>query len=236
VSYALTANVEILISDSDAGLGLTGNTLNNTISGGAGDDRLNGGRGVDNMSGGAGNDTYLIDDRNDVVTDTSGTDIIVTAIDYTLGDGIETLRAGSDRGLILAGNDHGNSLVGRAGHDVLTGGLGRDILTGGTGDDVFKYLTIGDSRADAAHRDVIADFNTGDKIDLSAIDAIDGGGHDAFSFIGGGRFTAAGQLRAVTTAGGDTLIQANTGGTFAPDFAILLQGTHALSAADFVLS
>ena len=236
VSYALTPNVEILISDSNAGLSLTGNTLNNTIIGGAGDDRLNGGKGADNMQGGAGNDTYIVDNAGDVVTDSSGIDTVVTRIDYTLGDDIERLRAGSDSGLILTGNGGDNRIMGGAGDDVIIGGLGKDTLTGGDGDDVFKYLAMSDSGPTGATRDTITDFTAGDKIDLSAIDAIDGGGHDSFTFIGGGRFTAAGQLRVTTTAAGDTLIQANTGGTNAADFSILLKGDHTLTAADFKLT
>jgi len=233
VSYTLAPNVEILIADSNAGLSLTGNNLDNTITGGDSNDHLVGGRGADHMNGGAGNDIYLVDNAGDVVTDTSGIDAIITKIDTTLGDDIENLRAGSNGGLILTGNDHGNRIIGADGDDTLTGGLGRDSLTGGAGDDIFKYLSIGDSGVGGAVRDVITDFSAGDKIDLSAIDAIDGGGHDAFSFVGSGKFTAAGQVRFTVTTGGDTLVQANTGGTNAADFSILLQGTHALSAADF---
>ena len=236
VSYALTANVEILIADSNAGLALTGNTLDNLIIGGDGNDRINGGRGADHMQGGAGNDTYMVDNIGDVITDTSGVDTVITRIDYTLGSDIENLRAGADSGLILTGNGLANRIVGGGGNDTLTGGLGKDTLTGGGGDDVFRYLATSDSGADAGHRDTITDFSAGDKIDLSAIDAIDGGGHDTFTFIGAGRFTAAGQVRATLTAGGDTLIEANTGSTTTADFSILLQGDHTLTAADFKLT
>ena len=236
VSYALTANVETLIADSNAGLALTGNTLDNLIIGGDGNDRINGGRGADHMQGGAGNDTYMVDNIGDVITDTSGVDTVITRIDYTLGSDIENLRAGADSGLILTGNGLANRIVGGGGNDTLTGGLGKDTLTGGGGDDVFRYLATSDSGADAGHRDTITDFSAGDKIDLSAIDAIDGGGHDTFTFIGAGRFTAAGQVRATLTAGGDTLIEANTGSTTTADFSILLQGDHTLTAADFKLT
>ena len=228
VSYALSANVEILISDSDAGLSLTGNNLANTIIGGDGNDRINGGKGADHMNGGAGNDAYIVDNIGDVITDTSGIDTVTTRIDYTLGSGIENLRSGSINGLMLTGNDLANKITGGAGDDTLTGGLGKDMLTGGGGDDVFKYLSVDDSGPDGAHRDTIMDFTSGDKIDLSAI--------GSFSFIGGGRFTAADQVRVTTTAGGDTLVQANTGSTNAADFAILVRSDHALTAADFKLS
>ena len=236
VSYALTPNVEILIADSNAGLSLIGNDLDNILHGGDGNDRLNGGKGADQMSGGDGNDTYVVDNSGDAIADTSGFDTVITMVDYTLGDDIERLKAGSGNGLILTGNDLGNRIIGGAGNDVITGGLGKDVLSGGGGDDVFKYLDIGDSGPDGAHRDTINDFSAGDRIDLSAIDAIDGGNHDSFTFIGSGKFTAAGQVRFSITAGGDTLIQANTGGTLSADFAILLKGDHALTAADFKLS
>ena len=236
VSYALSPNVEILIADTDTGLSLTGNNLDNTIIGGDGNDRINGGKGADHMNGGAGNDTYIVDNVGDMITDTSGIDTVITRIDYTLGSDIENLRAGSDNGLILTGNDSANQIIGGLGNDTLTGGLGKDMLTGGGGDDVFRYLATSDSGPDGAHRDTITDFSAGDKIDLSAIDAIDGGSHDSFTFIGSGRFTAAGQLRVTTTAGGDTLIQANTEDARTADFSILLQGTHTLTAADFKLN
>src|SRR5262249_4547996 len=99
--------------------------------------------------------------------------------------------------------------------------------------DTFRYLLIGDSTPNEAGRDTITDFNTGDVIDLSQIDAIDGGGHDAFTFVGNAAFTAKGQVRWETTSSGDTLVEANTKGSLGADFAILLQGPHALGAGDF---
>ena len=56
--------------------------------------------------------------------------------------------------------------------------------------------------------DVISDFADGDLIDLSGIDAIEGGGNDAFTFIDGASFSGtAGELRYSETSGklrGDT--------------------------------
>ena len=110
-------------------------------------------------------------------------------------------------------------------------------MYGGDGADVFMFKSVSDFGTGSS-LDLIGDFSSaqGDKIDLSAIDAIDGGGHDSFTFIGSGRFTAAGQLRVTTTAGGDTLIQANTADARTADFSILLKGDHPLTAADFKLS
>ena len=98
VSYTLAAGseIEILQSQSAAGLTLTGNEFNNSDhrwrrrrhagrrggqrhtdrqwrqrqpGGGLGNDALNGGAGADTMAGGAGNDTYTVDNAGDVVTE-----------------------------------------------------------------------------------------------------------------------------------------------------------------------
>jgi len=235
VSYMLAPNVEILIADSNAGLALGGNALDNTIIGGAGNDSLNGGLGADHMDGGAGDDFYQVDNAGDTITDSAGNDLVQTTIDYTLGAGIERLHAGSDTGLILDGNDLGNQIVGGGGNDTLFGGLGRDILTGGAGDDTFAYQSTADSGTTSATRDTISDFDTGDVIDLSAIDAITGGAHDGFTFIGNGAFTAAGQVR-WEVHGGNTIVQVNTEGSHGADMSILLRGEHSLTVDDFKLS
>ena len=114
-------------------------------------------------------------------------------------------------------------------------GLGRDILTGGSGDDVFEYRSIDDSGTTAATRDTIADFSSGDLIDLSAIDAITGGAHDDFTFVGNAAFTAAGQVR-WEARGDNTVVQVNVDGSPGADMSILLQGVHSLTAGDFKLS
>ena len=235
VSYALAPNVEILISDSGSGLTLAGNDLDNTITGGAGNDLLNGRLGADHMDGGAGDDVYIVDNPGDTITDSAGTDLVQTSVNYTIGTGIEYLRADSNAGLILGGNDQDNGIHGGGGNDHLFGGLGRDILTGGSGDDVFEYRSIDDSGTTAATRDTIADFSSGDLIDLSAIDAITGGAHDDFTFVGNAAFTAAGQVR-WEARGDNTVVQVNVDGSPGADMSILLQGVHSLTAGDFKLS
>ena len=91
------------------------------------------------------------------------------------------------------------------------------------------------------NNDLITDFvgagvADDDVIDLSAIDAINGGGDQAFTFIGNDvAFTAAGQLRALHL-GGDTFIQANTNATTGTiEFELRLTGNHVLTLGDFVL-
>jgi Ca2+-binding RTX toxin-like protein len=61
----------------------------------------------------------------------------------------------------LTGNGGSDDLNGGAGNDTLIGSGGDDLLRGGAGNDRFAY--IGRSTG----IDVIADFSTGDRIDLS---------------------------------------------------------------------
>jgi hypothetical protein len=75
----------------------------------------------------------------------------------------------------------------------------------------------------------------GDKIDLAAIDAIDGGGDNAFSFIGADSFTGvAGQLHYVASAGGVT-IEGDTNGDSVADFSISVLGVASLVSGDFIV-
>ncbi|MDH3580084.1 MAG: peroxidase [Hyphomicrobiales bacterium] len=77
------------------------------------------------------------------------------------GDGND--RAYGGRGDdIIDGEDGNDRLYGGRGNDILTGGGGRDTMYGGRGDDLF-VLTDFDAR------DFIADYGTGDQIDLTAL-------------------------------------------------------------------
>ena len=67
--------------------------------------------------------------------------------------------AGND---ILSGGDGNDILTGGDGDEILIGGLGGDTLTGGAGADTFVFDSF-----DAT--DLIADYGTGDKIDLTAL-------------------------------------------------------------------
>jgi hypothetical protein len=101
---------------------------------------------------------------------------------------------------------------------------------------VFGYVSAAHSTA--AARDVIEDFDFGDRIDLSAIDASTTvAGNDAFAFIGSGAFTDPGQLRATDTGGGNWLVEGDIDGDGVADLAILVHVTdgHGIGAGDFVL-
>lgn len=75
---------------------------------------------------------------------------------------------------------------------------------------------------------------SGDLIDLSAVDAIDGGGDNAFTFIASGAFAGlAGQLHYV--AGPDHVrIQGDINGDRVADFSVVVLGMSSLSSGDFI--
>lgn len=136
---------------------------------------------------------------------------------------IENAIGGSARDLIW-GNAVANRLEGRGGHDVLNGYEGADTLLGGAGNDTFEFSHL-------EKGDRIGDWNAGDKIDLTKLDAVAGGADNAFAFLGGGAFTKkAGELRYA-----NGLLQGDTNGDGIADFAVAITGAPALTAADILL-
>ncbi len=139
---------------------------------------------------------------------------------------------GNDNLLGGIGNDR---LIGGSGNDDLFGGSGYDLMTGGTGFDEFHFIALSDSTPTTS-RDRITDFQLDvDTIDLSDLDARAAtSGNQAFAWVGGGAFTAAGQLR-YSYSGTDTIISGNTDTDSASEFQIVLTGHFTLIAGDFVL-
>lgn len=164
----------------------------------------------------------------DRISGMSGDDII----DGAGGDDEISGDSGNDTIYGGAGDDR---IVGGMGNDTIYGGNGRDTLWGCQGADVFAYASITDSLISA--RDVIKDFDFHDVIDLSAIDAIAGGGDDAFTFIGAGNFTGvAGQLHYVATGISSVRVEGDVNGDRVADFAIDVVGVaQPVTLADFVV-
>jgi Ca2+-binding RTX toxin-like protein len=215
---------------------LYGGAGDDQIDGGDGNDVIEGGAGADALTGGAGTDTasYASSAAGVTVSLASGTGLGGDAQGDTL-TGIENL-SGSALNDVLTGNENANTLQGGAGDDVLTGGAGADLLKGGAGNDSFTYTDVTDSTVLAAGKDTILDFTTGDKIDLSAIDADgnSGNGDTAFTFITTNFTGHAGEVL-VVTAGAIQVIYADTNGDRIADLGINVYSDHALTAADFVL-
>jgi Ca2+-binding RTX toxin-like protein len=249
-SHTIGFGLENLTLTGSANIDGTGNTNADIIVGNTGNNRLTGQSGNDTLNGGSGNDTLDGGNGNDSLLGSNGNDSLVG------GGNNDTMRGGSG-----SGNDSGNGgsgndwLFGDSGSDVLNGGSGNDTISGGTGqdvmngsggNDVFDFNTVGESTPGA--RDRINGFDNagngiGDLIDLSGIDAITGGGNDAFAFLGGIQNpfpppTAPGSLWLRNEAG-DTHVYGNVDPDFDAEFALRIVdggvGAGAYTAADFFL-
>lgn len=226
-----------------AGENLDGNDDADVIRGGSGNDTIYGGSG--NGESWDGDDVIYGDGGNDRIFGSFGNDRMYggTGNDEMGGQAGDDAMYGGGGNDRLGGGSGNDSLFGGGGADRLSGRDDADQLTGGAGNDIFDYDAVTDS-SPGASRDVILDFvgvgaAVGDRIDLSTIDANSGaGGNQAFVFRGTAGFTGAGQVR-VTASGADTLVQANTGGSRAPELEILVKdgGADPSSwiAGDFIL-
>jgi Ca2+-binding RTX toxin-like protein len=244
---------------------LSGGAGSDSLYGGADTDTLSGGSGDDNLDGGAGGDVYLVDSEFDNVAEAfgGGEDIVfATSSSYTLPSEVEDLSFNGSGSFTGTGNELANYISGGYGADTLFGldgddeiraGAGADTLYGGEGNDLLVGATGGDTLEGGAGADIfrigayeagtgseadsITDFEDGtDIIDLGNWDPdIFTPGDQAFTFIGTGAFTStAGQLR-YSTGGGMTVVEGDMNGDGSADFEIILTGTFALTAADFVL-
>lgn len=230
---------------------------NDILKGNGGNDVLDGGAGADTMLGGAGNDTFVVDNLADKVyetttvtsaTDAGGVDLVKSSVSFTLGSFLEKLTltgtgaingTGNNLANILTGNSAANTLSGGSGNDTLTGGGGKDQLTGGAGNDIFDFNAFTDTGITRTTRDVITDFTTGDKINLSTIDANPATAtNNAFTFIGASAFgaDATGQLRYVYNSVSKIgVLYGSTDADSAAEFSIELTGAASLSAQSFIL-
>lgn len=225
---------------------LFGDGGNDRIFGGQGNDYINGGAGNDTLFGGEGDDVFVaeVGDGNDTYY---GDDVLG-------GTGIDTLDMSAITANITA--DLGTGLMGRgmvqssqtgtdtlwgienivtgSGNDVITASRAVNIMDGGAGNDTFRFLSAQD-----ADGDVILGFQSGDRIDLSAIDANSGiSGNQSFTLMSGDAFTGRGQIIITQEAREDgtyTVVQANINGGDNADFKISIKGTHDLTANDFNL-
>jgi len=180
VSYTLAAGseVEVLSArfwEATSAINLTGNEFANNVIGNAGNNILHGGggndiingregddviwgdAGADAMSGGLGNDIYVVEDTADAVFENAaeGTDIIFSAVTYTLPEGseIEVLSARfweDTTAISLTGSSTANTLIGNAGSNVLDGGGGIDTMSGREGNDFYIVDNAGDVATELA--------------------------------------------------------------------------------------
>lgn len=207
---------------------LIGGSGNDVLKGGGGNDRLEGNAGADTLSGGIGNDTYYVDDAGDRVNESvgNGIDRVLASASWTMAahQEIEFLRAdgaGALSGVALGGNELANCLI---------GGGGSDMLVGGGGNDSFRF----DTALGPDDVDTIADFGTGDSIQLD---------HTVFAGLSLGQLSASAFAQDIATGAGPQIVYDHLSGALfydsngaaaggATQFASL-SGAPALHASDF---
>lgn len=199
------------------GLGLDalwGGTGNDYLYGNGGDDRLHGGAGDDWLYGGNGNDVLIGDTGHDALYGGSGNDVLWG------GEGVDSLHGG-------------------AGIDRLIGGGSSDWMYGGLNRDYFIFVPTDVLQQDDWYNGIM-DFSQaqGDIIDLSRIDAIFGGGDNAFTFIGTNAFSGQGGEVRYTLVDGNTFIEIDIGGFVFPagssDLTLFVKGAVDLTGGDFI--
>ena len=247
---------------------LEGNGGNDILFGAGGNDILLGGAGADQMDGGAGLNS--VDYRNDTAVtinfstgvnggsaagdsftsierffgSDTGDDVFVGAQGRNIfhGRGGEDTIDGGNGGDTLNGGAGDDVLRGGNGNDTLKGGDGIDKLTGGDGSDTFVFSSI-DDFGTGAGKDKIIDFEAGvDIIDISSVDAVLGGGDNAFLLTAGNgtaEFSGPstpifGELRYYQNAA-NTICEADVDGDGNADFQFVIKGHVALDASDFIL-
>jgi Ca2+-binding RTX toxin-like protein len=253
VTFILGPTLENLTLTGSDPINGFGNAFANVITGNDAANFINGNGGDDTMSGGLGDDTYVVEQAGDVVVEASavgGTDLVRSAIDYTLGANVENLNltgsaavgTGNELANVLTGSSGANTLLGGLGDDTLQGGAGADTLNGGDGHDTLQggigadnYLF--DLAPDLTNGDTILDFaHIIDKIvlDDSAFTALSAGTLSASAFVTG---TAAGDAddRIIydATTGALYYDADGNGAGAAVQFATLSNQPANLSANDF---
>lgn len=199
-SYVLagSASVERLTAVGIAAVNLTANALDNELYGNSAANVLNGGAGADHMEGGGGADTYHVDNAGDDVVEAlnAGTDLVISSVDFTLGDNLENLTlVGS--AIYGYGNALANTLLGNAQDNVLDGGALGDSMTGGAGNDAYYVDNAGDSVIEGVSAGVDQVYTTLNSYTLSA------NVEDLF-FEGTGSFSGTGTNFANVIVGGDS--------------------------------
>lgn len=122
-----------------------------------------GGKGADTVNLGVGHQADLaIKGAQDVG---GGVEMTLTSIENLVAGSGDDQLWGSAHDNLLDGGGGDDLLTGRSGDDTLVSGMGHDTLSGGAGSDVFRLVFSDTGSA------TITDFQAGETLDLSGIDA-----------------------------------------------------------------
>jgi Ca2+-binding RTX toxin-like protein len=201
----------------------------------SGDDQLNGSLSSDVIWGFAGTDNLMGFAGNDILWAGTGRDTVS-------GGGGRDEVYGAEGADILTGNNGRDYIEGGAGADLITGGRAIDVLDGGAGADRFVFNSVSEMKP-GRFVETIYNFGRTDIVDLSGIDAIVGGGNNAFRFLAreGADFSdRAGEIRwfwAKDLANDRivTYIAGDVNGDGRADFEMAMVGRENLNAGDFLL-
>lgn len=213
----------------EGGLGqdsLTGGISNDWLYGGAERDELKGAAGNDYLFGGEGGDDLRGGPGDDWIRGGAGNDFLggETGFDFQWGeDGDDRMSTGSE-GMMMGG----------AGNDTIFLGGAKVTAYGEDGADVFVF------GSSAAQQGRIEDFETGrDVLQIDAYvgrfltrDTLRADGPNAFDVLVDG--VEVGRI-SWRTVNGDTLVEVDRDLNGTTDYSVILNGTIALSAGDFLL-
>ena len=244
-SHILSAGFEVEVlgtvdNNATTAINLTGNELDNYVTGNAGANTLDGGPGgLDQLWGRQGDDSYFVD-SNDLVVEYAGQgyDIVYARATFALGAGVEievlgTVDNFATTAINLTGNELSNYVTGNAGANTINGGAGSDYLEGRGGADSFAFTTT----LAPGNVDQIADFLSGtDRIALDdAIFAGIGtpGSFNASAFFAGAAAHDSDDRIIYNQATGQLFYDADGSGSGAAVLFAVIIGSPGLTANDF---
>jgi Ca2+-binding RTX toxin-like protein len=214
-NYVYTGNLDWTFTGNSSDNMLKAGAGNDTLTGGDGNDYLDGGLGNDVLVGGTGNDTYVLDNASDTFTelDNEGTSDTVqyglSNIDLndakyknienaTLSGNLALNLTGTSGDNVLIGNSAANIILGGEGNDTLNGGAGNDKLDGGNGNDIYIVDSAGDKITDISGVDEVRSGT----ISLN-LNTVAGGAIENATLIGTASLSAIGNKGANTLTGND---------------------------------
>jgi len=149
---------------------------------------------------------------------------------YLMGNGIADVITGTSQNDIITGGGGKDQIDGGAGKDAIEGGTGNDTLSGGTDNDHFIFR-----KADVGDTDTIADFKSGDKIDLRGFDANTSiEGTQPFIFIGKNEFKGGSAQVRIVEDKTSTKVLIDANGDKKADLTILIKNQTDITAKDFL--